>query len=398
VIAIPQSVVRNPKSGRIKVLHLITDLDPGGAEWMLFKLISAMDQTFFENGVVSMADLGIVGKRLEELGIKVWTLGMKKGVPSLRGSVNFFKILKTEKPVILQTWMYHADLLGTLARIRYRSLKLIWNIRCGYMDFSQYRRMTLWVVKLCARLSSLPEAVIVNATEGKEQHQRLGYHPKRWELIPNGFDLQRFNLNPEARIAVRKELGLGEETLLIGMAARFDPMKDHQNFLSAASALAEENSNVCFLLLGEGITGENPFFRTYLNHGPLSGRLFLLGFREDVARITAALDIATLSSFGEGFPNAIGEAMACRIPCVVTDVGDSAYLVGDCGEVVPPRDPKGLLEAWKKLLNLSSHDRQTLGLRARKRVKNNFDLKIIAESYKKLYLQVLGKPIAPESL
>jgi glycosyltransferase involved in cell wall biosynthesis len=198
-------------------------------------------------------------------------------------------------------------------------------------------------------------------------------------------------------MAVRKELGLKEESLLIGMAARFDPMKDHQNFLSAASALAEENENVCFLLLGEGITGENPFFRDSLNHGPLSGRLFLLGFREDVARVTAALDIATLSSFGEGFPNAIGEAMACGIPCVVTDVGDSAFLVGDCGEVVPPGDMQGLLEAWKKILNLSRHDRQALGLRARKRVENKFDLKIISESYKKLYLQVLEKTISSSS-
>ncbi|MFH0787165.1 MAG: glycosyltransferase [Pseudomonadota bacterium] len=383
-------MIINPQSRKIKVLHLITDLDPGGAEIMLFKLLSAMNRDIFDNLVVSMTDIGPIGKKIEKLAVPVWSLKMRRGVPSWKGLKTYWGILARNKPDIIQTWMYHADLLGALAGKNKRTSKLIWNIRCSNMDFSHYRRLTFWVVKLCAWFSSFPDAVIVNSKQGQEHHHELGYHPKRWELIPNGFDLQNFIIDPQARREVRQELGLEENSILIGMIARFDPMKDHQVFLAAATQLVHENTAIFFLLVGEGVTVENSLFRSYLNKDQLGGRLFLLGYRDDVAKLNASLDLATSSSCGEGFPNAIGEAMACGVPCVVTDTGDSAYLVGETGISVPPRDPEALAEGWVRLIDMKETGRKALGMAARERIDRFFSIGKVAAQYEALYRRILS--------
>lgn len=376
-------------TSKIKILHLITDLDVGGAEIFLHKLLSVIDRDTFDNLVVSMTDIGIIGKKIQKLGFSVSSLGMRKGFPSFKGFKVFSKILKQEKPDIIQTWMYHADLLGVLTARKQKPSKLIWNIRCSNVNFSQYRRLTSWVVKLCVWFSSCPDAVIVNSLEGYKHHLSLGYHPKRWEIIPNGFDSQKFAPDNQARKAVRKELGLTEKSFLIGMIARMDPMKDHPTFLMAAVQLARKYPNVYFILVGEGITDHNPLLKFYLTKDVLANRLFLLGYREDIAKITASLDIATSSSQGEGFSNVIGEAMACGIPCVVTDVGDSAYLVQDTGLVIPPNNPWSMAEAWESLLNLPLSDREELGLKAMKRIKKVFDLHSINKRYEELYCDLI---------
>ena len=387
---IPQSAIRNPQSRKIKVLHLITDLDVGGAEMFLFKLLSVINGDFFDNQVVSMTDIGIIGKKIEKLGFSVKSLGMRKGFPSIRGFRILSGILNQEKPDIIQTWMYHADLLGTIVGKRQGMSKIVWNIQCSNIDFSKYRPLTYWVVKLCTWFSSWPVSVIINSTKGYHYHLNLGYHPKRWDLIPSGFDLKNFNVDHPARKDFRKELGLEETDLLVGLVGRFDPMKDHETFLSAACQLAKTNRGVCFLLVGAGIGPENPFFKPYLDKAFLADRLFLLGFRDDMARITASFDLATSSSYGEGFSNTIGEAMACGVPCVVTDVGDSAYIVGDTGLVVPPKNPEALAAAWGTILDLPFDQRIALGLKARQRMEENFDLRVIARKYEKVYQDLIG--------
>jgi glycosyltransferase involved in cell wall biosynthesis len=233
-------VIPNRQS-KIKILHLITDLDSGGAQMMLFKLLSAMDRNLFTNQVVSMTDIGGIGEKIEKLDLPVKSLGMRKGFPSWKAYNRFSKIIREEQPNIIQTWMYHADLLGALAVKKRKSPRLVWNIRCSNMDFSRYRFLTKWVVKCCVWCSSFPVEVIVNSKQGYQYHLKLGYHPPKWEVIPNGFNLQHFTINPQARIEVRKELQLKNDSLLIGMVGRFDAMKDHQTFLSAAATLAQQN-------------------------------------------------------------------------------------------------------------------------------------------------------------
>lgn len=389
MIPTPELLILNRTSGKMRVLHLITDLNPGGAQLALFKLLSGMDRNRFENEVVSMTDIGIIGKKIEKLGLNVQALGMQKGFPSWEGFITFYRLLKQKKPDILQTWLYHADLMGVLAGKRQQSIRIIWNLRCANMDFSQYPRLTQWVVRFCSWASSFPDAVIVNSKQGYRYHLGLGYHPKRWEVVPNGFDLQVFSRDIQAREAFRKELGLEEKDFLIGMIARFDPMKDHQTFLAAALELARNRPGVHFLLAGEGVTGENPFFSRVVQPDQLGGRLFLLGYRDDMASIFSALDLATSSSYGEGFPNVIGEAMASETPCVVTDAGDSAYLVADTGIVVTPQNPKALAEGWEVLMHLPPSKREELGRKARERISIFFNLPQITQRYEELYRELL---------
>ena len=383
-----QSAIPNLKS-KIKVLHLITDLDPGGAEIMLFKLISALDPETFESLVVSMTGPGVVGKKIEQSGLKMHSLGMSKGRLSLTGLIKWLQLLKREKPDILQTWMYHANLLGILTAKLFFPSKVVWNIRCSNIEFNRYKRLTYWVMKVSAWLSSFPFAIVVNSRKGSDFHTELGYHPKKWEIIFNGFDLTRFNIDPVAREEVRRELGISPEKIVVGLISRFDYMKDHETFLSAARLISQNREDICFLLVGAGVTRENEFFALYLADNQLEDRLILLGYREDIPRIINALDISTSSSVGEGFPNIIGESMACGIPCVVTDVGDSSFLIGETGILVPPRDPRALAEGLEKLIAMKAKDRWTLGASARERIVSLFSIEKITRQYEELYLRIL---------
>jgi glycosyltransferase involved in cell wall biosynthesis len=378
------------ESKRTKVVHLITDLDPGGAEIMLFKLISAINPEAFESQVVSMTGTGLVGRKIEQSGVKILYLNMPKGRVSLTGFIKLLKLLKREKPDILQTWMYHANLLGILSgQFFFRSM-VVWNIRCSNVEFERYKKLTYWVMKVSAWLSSLPAAIIVNSHKGSEFHTALGYHPKKWEIIFNGFDLTRFTIDPSGGKEVRRKLGIKDEKLIIGLISRFDYMKDHETFLTAARLLCQKYPDVCFLLAGEGVTGENTFFTPYLVDNILKDRLILLGHREDIPQIINALDISTSSSSGEGFPNIIGESMACGIPCVVTDVGDSAFLIGETGILVPPRDPAALVEGWAELIAKKETERKALGLAARDRITRLFSIEKVSGQYEALFRRVVS--------
>lgn len=221
-------------------------------------------------------------------------------------------------------------------------------------------------------------------------HIELGYSANKMVVIPNGFDLSEFKPNPMARQAVRDELGISEGSQLIGLIGRFDPQKDHHNFVKAAAILLSQSPEVHFILCGDGITWENIELTDWIEEAGIRENCHLMGQREDIPLITAALDIATSSSCSEGFPNVIGEAMACGIPCVVTDVGDSALIVGDTGLVVPPKNPQALAGAWQKLLELGPENKVQKGMSARHRVQENFSLPLIVGRYENLYQEIIA--------
>jgi glycosyltransferase involved in cell wall biosynthesis len=369
----------------LKIVHLISSLNIGGAEMALHWLLSRMDKQRFQNTVVCLLEIGPVGKHIQASGVPVYALGMRRGQPSLRGFWRLVRVLRRERPHILQTWLYHADLLGLVAATLLRVPSTVWNLRASNMDMSHYHYLSRWTVRLCALLSGWPEAVIVNSEAGRTFHAQHGYHPQRWTLIPNGIDTQHFRPDTSARLAVRCELGLAPDTLLIGLIARFDPMKDHATFLRAAGHLASVDAQAQFVLAGEGVTGDNPELSALITQAQLNGRMHLLGPRSDIPRLTAALDIASLSSVSEGFPNVIGEAMACGVPCVVTDVGDAARIVGETGIVVPLRNPLALMEGWQQLIRVGAVGRKHLGCVARQRIQQNYSLEQIVQQYETFY-------------
>lgn len=371
----------------IKVMHLISTLDVGGAEQNLLRLVTAMDRTAFANHVVCMTRPGVIGSRLVQAGVPVDTLAMKKGMPELRALFRLRFMAGLTKPDIIQCWMYHANILGlTLVKPG----RTVWNIRCSDMDLSLYGSVYRLTVRAGARLAHVPSVVVANSQAGRDVHAKLGYRPRRWTVIPNGFDTEAFKPDPEAGRMIRAEQKIPEEALVIGLVCRFDPMKDHAAFFRAAEAFLKARPDAHFILAGRGVTQENHLIGKLIPGGPQRGRFHLLGERSDTGRIFASLDIAASSSaWGEGLPNAVGEAMASAVPCVVTDVGDSGILVGDTGIVVPKSDPGALCAAWQRLAEAGPDCRKLMGGNARKRIIEHYSLSSMVREYETLYRSVM---------
>jgi glycosyltransferase involved in cell wall biosynthesis len=282
--------------------------------------------------------------------------------------------------------MYHANLVGGLAARLAGIRPLAWGIRQSVLDPRYHKRTTIWTARLCARLSRhLPDRIVCCSEAVRRAHAAFGYETGRMVVLPNGFDLDAYRPDPAVRLSVRQELGLPEGTLLIGLVARFNPQKDHHNFMQAAALLHARLPDVHFLLCGDGVSMQNAELAQWVEEADIGPNIHLLGCRQDVPRLSAALDIASSSSYGEGFPNVVGEAMACGVPCVVTDVGDSALIVGDTGRVVPPRNPQALAEAWHDLLIAGPNYRRLLGTAARRRIQECFSLPTITRRYEQLY-------------
>jgi len=374
-----------------KILHLITALGTGGAEMMLFKILSGMDREKYVSEVVSLANIGSVGQKIQNLGIPVHQIGMHIGRPDPLSIWRFFHLVRKLKPGLIQGWMYHGNLAAHFGNsFLPKPVPVIWNIRHSIHDLAYEKWMTVGVIRLCAKLSRKPAFILYNSNVSADQHEALGYVADNRLMIPNGFDTDLYTPSEEAKSAIFSELRIPPSSALIGLIGRYHPMKDHANFIRAAGHLSKSHEDVHFLLAGNNVDTENKELMKLINEQNLSSKVHLLGERDDVNRLMASLDIASSSSyFGEGFPNVIGEAMACGVPCVVTDVGDSGAIVGDTGRVVPPRDPVMMASAWQNILDLGCQGRKDLGMKARERVMNNFSIKTIVSKYENLYSKFL---------
>jgi glycosyltransferase involved in cell wall biosynthesis len=375
----------------LSIIHIISNLDTGGAEMMLYRLLSILDRELFEPAVISLTGIGPVGKKIERLRIPVLALRMRRNSPNPWHLFRLARWCRRSRADIVQTWMYHADLLGLLAAKLTGTPKLVWTIRSADIPFNSYRPQTGLLAKLCSVLSSVPDGIVANSHAGIRHHAGLGYPPRQMRLIPNGFDVECFRPDAASRFAVRRELGLREETLVIGLVARWDSLKDHSMFMEAASSISRTHEDTRFVLVGRNIEWETEQLAALIRAAGLQDRMILLGEREDIPRLTAAFDIACSSSITEGFPTTIGEAMACGVPCVVTDVGDAAAIVGDTGRVVPAGDGVAFAQACKELISLGPNGRRDLGARGRERIINRYALSTVVKMYEDLYTS-LGRP------
>ena len=372
------------------IVHIATSLSAGGAETMLYKLLSALRSGPFSFSVISLTNVGPVGKKIQALEIPVIALGMHRRCPNPWTLIKLAILMRALKPDLVQTWMYHADMIGGWAAKLAGGFPVIWGIHHTSLDSDCNKRSTILVVDICARLSRmLPNKIVCCAKAAERVHVLRGYHRQKMIFIPNGFDLNRFRPDKAARKEIRRELGLSEDSIIIGLVGRFHPLKDHYNFVQAATKLDQSNADVHFVLCGNGVTWDNSVLVSWIDKAGIRFRCRLLGARCDINKIYASLDVFTSSSCSEAFPLVVGEAMACGVPCVVTDVGDSAYIVGNTGIVVSPGDPSALARAWTKLLALPSEERMRLGSKARKRIADNFDLQSTAKKYKDLWLSVV---------
>ncbi|MEO3432604.1 glycosyltransferase [Inquilinus sp. CAU 1745] len=328
----------------MKILHVITGLSDGGAEAVLHRLCTYDD--VHRHAVVSLMDEGKYGPLLRAAGVDVYCLGMPRGGVTLRALLRLVMLLRQQRPQVVQTWMYHADLIGGLAARLAGIREVCWGIRHSNLVLGKSRRSTILVAKTCAWLSGVvPRTIVCCSHQAAEVHRALGYAGDKFRIIPNGYDLTRFAPDLSARLRLRMGWSSDSDVPVIGMVARFDPQKDHGNLIAALGRLSLNGQQFLCILAGYGVDAENAELCGRLEAAGVRDRVLLLGQQSDIPAIMSALDVHVLSSSSEAFPNVLAEAMACGIPCVTTDVGDASLIVGKTGWVVPPRDGQALAGA-----------------------------------------------------
>jgi glycosyltransferase involved in cell wall biosynthesis len=376
-----------------KIVHIITGLNDGGAEAVLYRLCKY--DTTNTHVVISMMDQGKYGPLLCDCGIDVHCLGMPRRKLKLKGLYRLRKHLKKERPDVIQTWMYHGDLVGgVIARISgYKSI--CWGIRHSTLEEGKSARSTILVAKLCSLLSRVvPAKIICCSQKAAEVHQQLGYRENKIVVIPNGYDLDQFSPDQEARQRLRTEWGISDDLPLLGMVARYDPQKDHVNLIKALGMLKKSGKEFRCVLVGTGMDLSNSELVALIEGEDIEDRVLLLGRRHDIQEVMNAIDLHILSSsYGEAFPNVLAEAMACGTPCITTDVGDAALIVGETGWVVPPKNPEALLQTIAEALDEwqkpGKWDERKIA--ARERINDNFRIQNILETYVREWQDVYSR-------
>ena len=373
---------------KVSIIYITTGLSTGGAERMLYNLLSRINRQRFSPAVVSLMDRGTLAARIEALGIPVYTLGMKAGgVPTPNVIWKLVNIIREIQPDSIQGWMYHGNIAAQFAKVFCRlKIPVFWSIHYSVYSLDAEKKMTQTLIKLCAPISKFVKQVLYVSKISKMQHEALGYAAGNGCVIPNGIDTSLFTPSLEARSSVRQQLGLPPASFLIGSICRYHPMKDHANFIKAAALLLKNYPDTHFMMAGSQVDAANKTLNQLIEELGIADRIHLLGERSDMPRLMAALDIMTsASAYGEAFPLVLGEAMSSGVPCTVTDVGDSGWIVGNTGWVVPPKNPEALAEAWQEAIELGADGREKLGKAARSRIIECFSLESIVADYENLY-------------
>ena len=374
----------------MKIVHVITSLNDGGAEGVLFRLCTT--DTVHRHLVISLSIEGKYGPLLRAKGISVIALGMKPNRLPLLALIRLVYLFLKHKPDLVQTWMPHADLLGGIAGRLAGVKSVVWGVRHTSLDQRFSKKTTIWIVSLLAKLSWwLPSRIAVCSKQAINAHEALGYDRTKMRYIPNGYDSGDFSAKTKEADNLRAEWGVEPITALIGTVGRYDPQKDHSNLLQALQLLQARKIDMRCVLVGMNLNAENRELLSQINALNLANTVMLLGMRKDIPVVMSALDLHILpSAYGEAFPNVVAEAMACETPCVVTDVGDAAYIVGDTGWVVPPNDAEALASAIEKALK-ERHKGQwpQLCLSARQRIQQHFDIQKMISAYHELWHETL---------
>ena len=376
----------------LNTLHIINDLDVGGAEMMLYHFLSEHDPEGRHSNVLSMTTAGPVAKRLGNLQVPVQALGFKRRVP---GPQALFRMAhKTRKliPKILHGWMYHANLAASAsAWFLPRRTPVIWSVHHSLVDINHEKPLTRHVIRLGRCLSRRASAIVYCSRVSARQHERLGFASERTMVIPNGIDCRTFQPDKHGRKKLVQKLGVPETGVVIGMLARQHPMKDYPNLIRAFARLSSHSkANVHLLLIGRGVTENNSSIEAAVRAAGVGDKVTLSEERDDLPEVLSGLDILALSSaWGEAFPITVGCAMASGVPAVVTDLGDCSWIVGDTGRIVPPRDNEALATGLQDLIARGKEGRARIGAAARRRVLENFSLATFVKCHRELYGEVL---------
>lgn len=372
----------------MKITHLITDLDVGGAERMLYRLVKYSNYSKDQIQIISLKNRGYLYGSLLSEGYNVSGLGFRAGSFSISGFYDLKKRIKDFSPDVIQTWMYHADFLGGLAA-KSLGIPVIWNIRQTALKKGIHKNSTRHLAKICACLSgNIPVKIVTCAHSAVNWHTKLGYDAGKFIVIPNGVDTDEFKLNLSDRSRIRQELGLNEDDIIVGTAARFSPSKGYDILFKAIENIVSASENIKFIFCGNDIEPQNEQLWEWITKQNLQGKISLLGNRPDMPAIYNAMDILVSPSLAEGLSNTILEAMSCSLPCVVTDVGDSALIIGNTGLIIQPGNIDAITKSILKLAQ-DKVQRQKLGKAAREKVVHKYSINQIVKQYEELYKSLL---------
>lgn len=368
----------------MKICHIITGLSVGGAEMMLLKLLHYKSSPGLDHHVLCLRPEGPVADVIRSKGFEVQSLGIRSLSDGARAAFGLRRYMKQINPDIVQGWMYHGNLAALYChRAANPETKLFWNIRHSLSSLQHERWMTRGVVRVGAAYSSRPSVIVFNSFASVLQHQVNGYDLSRHKVIPNGFDTELFKPSEEWRVKTRRQLGIPVDATVIGTAARFHRMKDYPTTIAAMHHYWREFPRTYFLLIGRDVDANNPLFTELAR----DHRVILTGEQKDLHRLMNAMDLFSLASaWGEAFPNVLGEAMACGVPCVATAVGDSAHIVGITGDIIPVHNAMALSSSWRHMI--TRRDLNDLRLAARNRIVQLYSIGAVVKQYEQMYADV----------
>ena len=377
----------------MRIMHVITGLRQSGAETALYRLI--MSDVENEHSVVSLGGLDYFGPILRKHGVNVVALRIRGVVSGLKALVCLRRLIRRRAPDLVQTWMYHADLIGGVVASLSTDVPVFWGVRRSNTSVHKWYTVTWLLLRVNSILSRLvPIRIICCARSAKDSHIKVGYCSKKMLVVPNGFDVEVIKPSISTRLGFRREMDVENGTVLFGAVGRWVPEKGYSDLLAALSLMhrsigssiqqldLDRQQWLC-LLVGHGLDQGNEVLMTEIAANGLDGLVIPVGVREDICAVMNGLDIHVLSSKGEGFPNVVGEAMSCGTPCVVTDVGDARDIVGDTGWVVPPSNIEALAHALTDAFSAAtSCGWEQLSSECRDRIVGNYSIGKMCNSYR----------------
>lgn len=370
----------------VNVLHVTTGMGLGGAETMLARLVAHSDPTRVTHHLLALSNEGALWKPASESSASALNLLLDRPVAALARLPRLRRFVLDAQPGVIHGWMYHGNLAASWIRGWVATgARLVFGIRQSLYDIGRERPLTRAVIRAGARRSRDADAIIYNSAISRDQHSAIGYRRDLGRVIPNGFDTRKFSPDPDARSRTRARLGLAAEEFVVGMVGRFHEVKDHATFLRAAAALAAEVGNARILVAGPGCTNDNPDLRALVARHAPAARVELLGAWPDTEHFYPALDALCLTSRAEGFPNVVGEAMSCGVPCVCTRVGEVPALLGDAGFLSEVGDADSIARHLQVIARLDPERRRAISTAARERIRDHYSIDDVMESYMNLY-------------
>lgn len=374
----------------IRIINLIPTLDIGGAEAMLLKLSEKIDKNQFENLIVCIGKEGSLSKSFYSKNLKVFYLGMDNFTGIIVTIFKLKKLIHNFKPDILITWLHFSDLLGLIIKFFFPKLKIIWNLRCSTLSLNSISLKNIILVKFLALFSKIPNLIIANSFSGIKAHKKIGYKNKKFIIVPNGFDSNLFKPNPKYRTLIRKKIGLKEKDVLIGFIGKDTKIKGFDIFLNTAKVALEFSPNLKFILVGPGLNIKNEIIKKFFLKNNIKDKFIFYGTTKKIHEVLVGLDLLAITSRSEGFPNILGEAMACGVPCVSTNVGDCENIIGCKMLISNSFDSKALSKLWHKTI-INSQNNNSFSINLRKRISDKFSLNHCITKYEKTFKDIHEK-------